>query len=347
MALTARARTLVTALGVVALLGAAAVGYLMMTGKSEALPSFLGGGREEAVLCPLTGLEANSEKQAARPALAVKIENISESRPQAGLQEADIVYEQQVEGGITRFIAIYQCGNVSRLGPVRSARFVDPNILVQYGSPLFAYSGGIPEVVSDVKQTGVIQDLGFDTNADLYVEDPNRSAPHNLYASTSTLWAAGKRSVGPPEPVFEYDEEVPGRPESKKASDLHLPFSGDADVYWRYSRANDNYARFHGETSHSMEDGEQVTAANIVVMEVELIDTGILDPAGNPSPETKVIGSGTVYVFRSGRVIEGTWERAEGSELTTFTDKQGEVIKLAPGNTWIELYPATTPVEFS
>jgi hypothetical protein len=347
LALTARARTLMTTMGVVVLLAAAAVGYLLLTGKSEALPSFLGGGREEPVLCPLTGEEAAQEKQAARPALAVKIENISESRPQAGLQEADIVYEQQVEGGITRFIAIYQCDNAARLGPVRSARFVDPNILVQYGSPLFAYSGAIPEVISDVEATGTIQDVGFDNQPDLYVEDPNRSAPHNIYASTTSLYPAGKRSAGPPAPVFEYDEEEPGRPGSKKATSLHLPFSGDADVYWAYRRATGDYARSHGETAHTMEDGEQVSAANVVVMEVALKDTGVLDPAGNPSPEVVVVGTGKAYVFRDGRVVEGTWSRQSLDELTTFTDKKGEVITLAPGRTWVELYSGTSPLEFS
>lgn len=345
MALTARARTLIATLGVVVLLAGTAVGYMMLT-KSEALPSFLGGGREEPVLCPLTGEEAAQEKQAARPALAVKIENISESRPQAGLQQADIVYEQQVEGGITRFIAIYQCDNASRLGPVRSARFVDPNILVQYGSPLFAYSGAIPEVIADVAATGTIQDVGYDSQSDLYVEDPNRSAPHNIYASTTSLYPAGKRAAGAPAPVFEYDEEVPGRP-SKKATSLHLPFSGDADVMWGYRKATNDYARSHGTTPHTMEDGEQVSATNIVVMEVELKDTGVLDPAGNPSPEVVVIGTGNAYVFRDGRVIEGTWSRQTAAELTTFTNKKGEAITLTPGRTWVELYSGTTALEFS
>jgi hypothetical protein len=347
VALTARARTLLTTTGVVVLLAAAAVGYLMLTGKSEALPSFLGGQGEDPVLCPLTGEEAAQEKQAARPALAVKIENISDSRPQAGLQQADIVYEQQVEGGITRFIAIYQCNNTSRLGPVRSARFVDPNILVQYGSPMFAYSGAIPEVINDVAATGTIQDIGYDSMPDLYVEDPSRSAPHNIYASTTALYPAGKRSAGAPEPVFEYDEEVPGRPGSKKATSIHLPFSGDADVIWTYRKAQNDYVRAHGTTPHTMEDGEQVSTTNIVVMEVELRDTGVLDPAGNPSPEVVVIGTGTAYVLRDGRVIEGTWDRRTEDELITFTSKSGETIKLAPGRTWVELYSGTTPLEIT
>lgn len=345
MALSTGARTAITAVVAVVLLGAAAVGYLIFTGNTEGIP-FLGGTRQEAI-CPLTQEVAESESLVDRPALAVKVENVSSARPQAGLLQADTVYEEPVEGGITRFVVLYHCENAGRIGPIRSARFVDPNILVQYGKPIFGYSGGIPQVIEDIRATDAVQDVGFDREPDAFVEDPNRSAPHNIYSSSRLLYQHGRRAAPPPEPVFEYGEEPPPRQGSRRARELHLPFSPDADVVWRYQPGQGTWARFHGETPHTVEDGTQVTASNIVVQQVELVDTGIVDPAGNPSPEVRVVGSGQAWVFRDGRVVEGTWTRDTVSDRTVFTDRRGNEIPLTPGTTWVELFPSDLTVAFS
>jgi hypothetical protein len=337
VAMTTRAKAIVSSLTAVVLVGGAVAGYLIFTGKTDGIP-FLGGDRRP-VVCPLTGEEATNEALAERTVVAVKIENISESRPQAGLNEADIVYEQPVEGGITRFIALYQCENATRLGPIRSARFVDPNVLVQYGPAIFGYSGAIPQVVSDVADTGLLQDVSQEQEADAYELDPNRSAPHNVYSSTKALLAAASDRRSAPESVFEFSEEPPARKGSKRAREVRLPFSSDADVVWRYQRAQGRYVRLHGETPHTAEDGEQVSTQNIVVMMIRLRDTGIIDAAGNPSPEVEVVGSGPVYVIRDGRVIEGTWQRPTLRDTTRFVDRNGDTIPLSPGRTWVELFP--------
>lgn len=342
MALTTSGKVLFSALGAVVLVGGAVVGYLMFTGEADGIP-FIGGERAPAT-CPLTGEEARNERLAGRTALAVKIENIAESRPQAGLNEADIVYEQPVEGGITRFIAFYQCSNAQRLGPIRSARHADPEILAQYGEPAFAYSGAVQQVVDAVAGTGTIQDISQDNAPEAYEEDPSRSAPHNLYSSTQTLLGEADRRNAPPEPVFEYDEGPPGQQDSRGAREVHLDFSPAADVFWNYRPQRGIYERSHDGTPHLMEDGDQVRTENIVVMVVELRDTGIVDAAGNPSLEPVVIGSGTAYVIRDGRVIEGTWERDDRADPTRLLDPQGEVIPLAPGRTWVELFPSDREV---
>lgn len=342
MAMSTRTKTVLSVLTVVAVLGGGVVGYLMFTGNTGAIP-FLGGARDPAE-CPLTGVEADREGATGRTAVAVKVENIEEARPQAGLREADVVYEEPVEGGITRFIAIFQCEDADRVGPVRSARLVDPSILTQYGPAIFAYSGGIQRVKSLVERSP-LQDLSQDSAPDLYTLDPNRSAPHHVYSDTKTLRRGAEQRNEPPEPVFEFDEAEPERQGSKRGRDVHLPFSSFADVNWDYRGGQDVYVRSHGDVPHTTEDGEQISAANVVVLEVELVDSGVVDAAGNPSPEVVAEGSGKAYIFRNGRLIQGEWRRPGEEDVMEFVDKSGDVIPLAPGTTWIELFPNDLPVE--
>lgn len=341
--MTTRAKALLSALGAVVLVGGAVVGFLMFTGTTGGIP-FIGGERDP-VACPLTGQEARNERLAGRTAVAVKIENIAASRPQAGLNQADIVYEQPVEGGITRFIAVYQCRNAQRLGPIRSARHADPLVLEQLGDVAFAYSGAVQQVVDAVAATGTIQDISQDKAPQVYEADPSRSAPHNLYSSTQALLGEAERRNAPPEQVFEYDEEPPAQEGSRRARDVHLDFSPAADVFWTYRPQRGIYVRSHGETPHTLEDGAQVQTDNIVVMVVQLRDTGIVDAAGNPSLEAVVVGSGPAYVIRDGRVTEGTWKRDDRGDITRLLDGEGEVIPLSPGRTWVELFPSDREVE--
>ena len=344
MALSRRGKALLSTFLALVVVGGGVIGYLMFTGRGDAIP-FLGGARTPTT-CPLTGLEPRRESLAGKTAVAVKVENISSSRPQAGLNRADVVYEEPVEGGITRFIAIYHCSGADRVGPVRSARFADPRILVQYGPVVFAYSGGIQEVKDQVEATGTLQDVNYDSNAELYELDPNRAAPHNVYTSTTAVRGAVEIRRQAPEPVFEFDAERPAREESGRGRQVHLEFSPVTEVDWTYDRGSGRYLRAHGEETHTTEDGEQVSSTNVVVMEVRMRSTGIVDAAGNPSPEPIVLGSGRAFVFRNGRVIEGEWSRSSEGDRTELLDGNGEVIPLAPGRTWIELVPRKGKIVF-
>lgn len=335
MALTARGKTVVGVLAVLVLLGTAALGYLLLTGQGGPLGGIVGGATRPQP-CPLTGIEPEGGSPD-RPALAIKIENLDVARPQAGLERADIVYEEPVEGGITRFVAIYHCRDARRVGPVRSVRVVDADILSQFGAPLFGYAGGVPPAVNRLERAGV-QDLNFNDAADAYSRDPGRSAPHNLYTSTRALYRLG-RDTGSPEPVFTYDPEPPGEEDSGRGRRVAVGFSPAADVAWRYRPEPGTYVRFHGAEPHTLEAGGQVAATNVVVQVVRVVPGAIIDPAGNPSPEIEVIGRGPAFVFRDGRVVEGEWVREGPEEATRFLDAEGNDIPLAPGTTWVELFP--------
>jgi hypothetical protein len=301
-------------------------------------------GHSTPTICPLSGLAAPSGTVPDRPALAIKVENLPQSRPQTGLSWADIVYEEPVEARITRFIAVYQCRDASRVEPVRSARFTDPPILVQLGRPLFAYAGGVPQVVQKIRKAGLI-DLSFNNPAaaPAYHRDPARSAPHNLYTSTAALFRIAHRT-GRPDPLFTYTRTAPtGRP----ATEIHLPFSSFADVIWRWDASRHTYMRWHGTEPHTLSDGTQVSTANVVVQVVKLVNTDIRDANGVVSPEVVSVGSGKAYVFRGGRVVPGTWSRPSAGDVTIFRDAKGGQIPLTPGQTWVELFPSDTHLSFS
>jgi hypothetical protein len=292
--------------------------------------------------CPLSGVAAPAGRVPARPALAIKVENAPEARPQAGLNAADIVYEEPVEGGYTRFIAVYQCGEADRVGPVRSGRTTDPSVLRQYGHAVFGYAGGVPLVGREVNRARLI-DVNYIEAAPAYTRDDTRAVPHNLYTTTAALWKAGASDEGAPDAVFTYADAWEGK--AKKVSSVHLPYSGASDVYWSWSRREAEWLRSHGQAPHVLEGNERVSADNVVVQVVQVQASQIVDAAGNASPDVTLTGSGKAYVFRDGRMIIGRWERATLDDVTRFLAKDGTEIALKPGRTWVELLPVSVAVD--
>jgi hypothetical protein len=324
---------------VVVVLGGA-VGVLAVTGNADKVPG-LGGLVKPPATCPLTGVEPASGKVPDRPALAIKVENLPEARPQAGIESADVVYEEPVEGGITRFIVLFQCHDSKRVGPVRSARFTDVDILPQYGTQtLFGFAGGAPPVEQRIQDSG-LNDVNFQQPKaeHAYVRDPNRSAPHDLYTSTGGLYRAGGTDGGKPDEVLQFSDDLPAP--AKRASKVELNFSNTADVFWTFAKGKGRWVRSYDTGPADLENGHSISATNVVVQIVKLKDTGIVDAAGNPSPEVVATGKGKCLVFRNGRVVRGTWSRPKLHDVTTYEDAKGNEIPLATGTTWIELFPGT------
>ena len=348
MALTRRGKLVAAIITTVIVLGSA-VAVLALTGVGKHIPGLrnLTGGSDEQSkprLC-LTGRRAPSGQAPDRPALAIKVENLPEARPQAGLDKADIVYEEPVEGGITRFIVIFYCQGAKRVGPVRSARLTDPPILLQFGKEtLFGYAGGAGKTLAAIKQSG-LHDLRYNIPVaeSAFVRDPNRTAPHNLYTSTAALYKAAHVKGSPPRPVFHYGSHLFRK--AKAVTTIHLDFSSSSDVFWRYKADKKEYLRFHGSVPHTLEGGVQVSATNVVVMLVSLRDTGIVDAAGNPSPEVESVGEGRAFVFRDGKMIEGRWMRRSRNGVIKLVDPKNKPIQLARGRTWVELLPKDIPVQ--
>lgn len=283
--------------------------------------------------CPLTGLPAPGGRVPQRPALAVKIDNIPVARPPSGLDTADVVYEQPVEGGITRFIAIFQCRNAATILPVRSARLVDPDIVRQYGArPLFAYSGGAAHVLAKLADSPLL-DIGANRAPGAYHRDSSRRAPHNLVSSTEALYAAGSEHGAantPPPAVFHYGP-LPAASERDPARTVHIPYPS-SDLTWTWGAGH--WSRSYATTGPAtLGDGGQITTTNVIVMHV--------------NQYTDVTGTGALQVLRNGAVVDGTWHRLRLEDLTQMVDRQGRPIDLAPGPTWVELVPPTVSVTVS
>jgi Protein of unknown function (DUF3048) N-terminal domain/Protein of unknown function (DUF3048) C-terminal domain len=339
LALSKRGKIVAGIAGVV-VLGLIGVGvYAAVTGTSPVdIARAIPGVPDPPPTCPLTGEQAPGGQVPDRPVAAVKVENTSDALPQVGLDKADIVYEELVEGGITRFIVLFQCQDAPRVGPVRSARTTDPNVLLQYDRAILAYSGGTNKVQKLVNRSGLYA-FNETTGGNAFERDPNRAEPHNLFVSVPKLRkVAGHkaRKQGPPDAAFSYGD-IAGK--SKKATHLAMTFSTLNSVAWDWSRREGAWVRSDNGQPNVLEDGTPVQADNVVVQYVKVTTGDIQDVTGSPSPEVTLTGSGKAYIFRDGRVVPGKWQRGSIDQPTRFTTKDGDAV-LTPGRTWVELYPA-------
>jgi hypothetical protein len=301
-------------------------------------------------VCPLTHTPAPDGKVPQRAALAVKVENLPQARPQYGLDTADIVFEEPVEGGITRFIAVYQCQAADRIEPVRSARFVDADILQPLGKILFAYSGAIPPVVNEIdSSTSLLEDVGANKAGAAYTVDFTRVSPHNLETSTSALYSAAKKLGYPvknvPPPYFAYGRLPAG---GKQVSAVHIDFPLDV-TSWTWDPQTGRWLRSYSDTGPAVQgDNVVVSAANVVILHVVEYPTQYVeDDTGARENQLALTGSGPAWVLRNGVELSGTWHRPSLNAPAVFKEADGTTITLTPGNTWEELVPDTSTVTVS
>jgi hypothetical protein len=280
-------------------------------------------------ILPLTGLPGNVPN---RPAAVVKIDNSSKGRPQTGLNAADIVIEEEVEGGITRLAAVFH-SNPSIVGPVRSGRTTDIGIINGLGDPLFIYSGANDVTDALIRAQRDVQNRSAESSSG-YWRSSSRKAPWNLYTDTDPHWASA--AGGPPPPQFAYRSTDPMLDGAPTTSFTVAYRSSRADWTWDGSA----WLRKQGGTPHLTASGDQVSAANVVVIEATRVGTGMVDGSGATVPEFVFVGSGPATVFSYGLRFEGTWTRPTLTSVATLTTADGSVIELTPGRTWIELIEA-------
>jgi hypothetical protein len=300
--------------------------------------------------CPLTGAPAPNGQVPQRPALAVKIDNYPAARPhQVGMDKADIVFEEPVEGGITRYAAVFQCQDVALVGPVRSARNIDIGILGQLGTPLEVHVGGINPVLANLNSSPIVNvDLG--NLPSIMIHPAGQVAPDADFTSTPAVYGTHPTMTTPPAPLFTYSNEVPsgGTP----VSTVNINFSGTSNVTWKYNPTSQLFQRFYnGTTPDTLQNGAQNAAASVVVQYVQIShgpwaenSQGGLEVQADLYPDA----SGTAVVYRNGMAYPATWHRTTLGSPTQYVDATGAVIPLQPGQTWVEYVPnsiqaVTTP----
>jgi len=295
---------------------------------------------------PLTGLVTTDTTAAARFPLSVKIENSTLARPQKGVNSADIIYETRVEGGMTRWNCLFHSQIPEEVGPVRSARLSDIWIVPQYQGLLF-YSGANDQVISALDGAG-LNKTGVNSLGGIYHRVDFREAPHNLYLSLSQAYTAAAQAgvaitASGARPGLAFGE-LPSTETTASGLALTIPFSPTATSSWTWDRASGHYLRStDGEVHIDAATDQQLWATNIVVMWAPYPQASALDPAGNPTFDTDLGGSGKAAVFRNGLRIDGTWTATRNAP-PTLTDAAGKVIPLEPGRTWFEVPETGTTV---
>lgn len=278
---------------------------------------------------PLTGVAIESESALDRPALAVKIDNHPRARPQTGIEQADLVFEVRAEG-VTRFLAIFHSMAPEPLGPVRSSRTSDFEILTGLNRPLYASSGGNDYVAAGLRQLD-IQEVTAISRTE-YFRDGSRPAPHNLYVNADDLWALAEDDA-PPEPWFLYrqgDEPlVPSADPIEGA--VTITYRGSPVVTHTWDEDAAGWLRTQDGRPHTTITGDQLAPENVVIMSANYT----VSPADTASPEVQSVGSGDLFVLTQGHVIQGTWSRLDAVSKPQLLDSSGQEILLTPGRTWV------------
>lgn len=273
---------------------------------------------------PLTGEPVEDDSVLERPVLAVKVDNHPRARPQHSLDRADVIMVEKVEG-TTRFIALFHSQQAEKVGPVRSGRFVDGELLPSL-QPAFAISGAAEPVLDELGQRDL--QLYGEGSAGAWTRDSSRPAPHNLFLATEPLFEAAMDDGLPAaEQPWPYNEDVDAEGREVAGADMAYPKAGS--VSWEWD--GDQFLRAQDGQSHELADDSQVSADNVLIVRVP--------PTGDVTRPFDPIGSGELVLLRDGRALTGTWEKPAATEHFRWLGSDGEPLPLAPGSSWIELVP--------
>ncbi len=287
--------------------------------------------------CPLTGTPSPNPQVPARPALAVKIDNYPAARPQTGLNQADVVFEEPVEGGITRLVAVYQCQQPPLVGPIRSAREPDVAIVDLLSRPIFIHVGGIPPIESMMASSNSIdEDLFYDGS--LVIHPSGRQAPYDTYISPTSAWAKYSSDGTAPSPLFQYS---PSQPPGPRISSANVPFSPTNNNTWTWSQSTNDWDLSIGGSPATDISGNQLTAENVLILTVETFQgPWVENSLGAHEVEVNPTSGGPFQLLRNGVDVSGTWSRSSLSSPLVLSDANGNPVSLAPGRTWIEMLPS-------
>ncbi|MGH9177513.1 MAG: DUF3048 domain-containing protein [Acidimicrobiales bacterium] len=290
------------------------------------------------VLAPLTGLVLDDGDVADRPAVTVKVDNGPQGRPQSGIDKADVLIEEKVEGGITRFLSVFHSEDATLIGPVRSVRSTDPGLIGTFGG-VFAFAGGIPEFERQARQQPVTvvsesaSSQGFQYRAD-------KQRPFKTYTSTAKLRSLARDHDRPPPTLFEFlPAGQPFAPAGAVPATSATVSFGRTTVALQWDATGGVWKRSTNGTPHTVEGGAQLTFTNVIIQKTPYVATRFRDPSGARVDEAQVVGSGDAVVLSQGKRADVQWAKASPTSVTTYTDSTGRPVQLARGQTLIALPP--------
>lgn len=265
--------------------------------------------------------------------LAVKIDNVDAARPQTGVASADVVYVEPVEGGLTRLVAVYGSHRPNVVGPVRSARPTDLELLAQYGRPTLAYSGAAPPLLTLLRSASVVNASPVQAPG-AYYRSSSRLAPHNLYLRPAELPAVSLPGLFPSAPTG-------AAPTGGPPAARHRVGYPAAIFDFQWSSGAGRWLVSMNGTPFIDTSSGQVAAATVVVQKVAVrVESSAKDSSGSVTPTAQTVGHGACLVLRDGKTFQATWSRPTAQEPTTYTTSDGRGLPLSPGPVWIMLVPA-------
>ncbi|MFZ1062351.1 MAG: DUF3048 domain-containing protein [Acidimicrobiales bacterium] len=283
-------------------------------------------------IAPLTGLPDPGGAALTRPALTVKIENTPEALPQWGIDQADVVYEEIVNGGITRLAAVFNSQAPAKIGPIRSVRPTDTQVVYPLKG-IFAYSGGAPYAIASIETVPgltLVDEDKADETAAMY-RDPGLEAPHNLFGVGPALFAIGG-SPKPPPALFSY-RRAGAKVKGTTVASFVVNFPSIYPVTWTWDAASASWDRTLFGKADVTGTGVRESPKNVVVMFVNY-ENGI----GTLNSYANLQGSGTADFFTDGKEVAGTWSRGSSmSDVIQYQTAKGTTMRLTPGQTWVEL----------
>lgn len=287
---------------------------------------------------PLTGLEFKNG-QPDNPVFVVKVENTEGGQPQYALNEADLVFEELVEGGLTRLAALYYSNLPGKIGHVRSTRATDIGIAAPVNGQIVA-SGGSGGTYKRIKKAG-IKIFAEGQGAPGFSSDPHKVRPYNRLVNLRALARKAKAAQIPrnylPFRVASTATATPSAgtapPAPRTATRLDVGFSNSTHTRWALK--SDKWVRVNGHAA----SGQDFRADTLLVLSARVGDAGYLDPAGNAVPETIFEGTGKAMILHGKTVTEGTWHKEGLKGEITLKDSTGASVSLDPGHVWVELIP--------
>ncbi|MEU7718793.1 DUF3048 domain-containing protein [Streptomyces tibetensis] len=267
---------------------------------------------------------------AARPsALVVKIDNAAAARPHTGVDAADVVYAEQVEGGMSRLMAVYATRLPEAVGPVRSARESDLELLRQFERPTLAFSGAQRKLLPLIDKAPLRAETPGNAS-DAYFRGSGRPAPHNLYLRPERIVPKP-----PGEAALTTGFHYGAAPAGGTATHSRTVRYPAARFTFTWSDSRDRWLVGMDGTAATTADGERMTAATVVVQNVRVRESSFRDFLGNNTPYTETVGSGTAQVLRDGRAWDVDWKREKATDGTAFTTGDGTPVNFAEGPVWV------------
>ena len=288
---------------------------------------------------PISGLPGGN----GGPVAVVKIDNVNPARPQWGISAADMIFVEEVEAGLTRIAAVYNSTLPNKVGPVRSARISDLEIMEQFGTPLFAYSGAQQKFLPLIDQANLING-SHGLNGKYYSRQTDKNAPHNLTVDLGALAGALPGISGAKDMGWTFSDVAATGGTATNSFSVKWPASR---VGGEWDGANNAFViALDGKPASDAVTNQPLFAKNIIVQYVEqLEDSGFQDKSGNKTPLIESVGSGEAIIMRDGQRFEATWTRAMASSPTTYAVGATNYV-FAPGQTWVLYVPKTYAVTF-